>query len=421
MSDFALARAFVNLDAWLESTRQPGGYGGPVAHWWQNRLQFVGPGLDWRYEGLLIGYTTAYARTRDSRFADRAVRAALDLTDGQRQDGSYTASQFEINPGFLGTPHEAAATLGLLKAHHLLPDRERALSTAARNLDRLVESLWDGKGFNDRPGIRGRVPNKLATLAHAMLAYQQLTGDERYEPFVRSALNDVICYMVERGEFEGAVHQYAPEAGEGDGRFFPYYNARCIPPLVEAATILGDRTYAGAAEAIFGFVDKTMHEDGSWPQIVYTSGRQASWPRWTAGVADILLAYRALEKTPPRQALTRLLTAQLASGAFPTAEGFKQQISQRSLPGRPDYRDLLPVVGWNDKVLRLLSAMLPRDMPLPQATVARTHLDVRCWGRNAVMTETSLDLTITSAGGEELYRWQKSRPWAETHRLLEIR
>src|SRR5690242_5859072 len=43
----AIDRAVAGLDAWLESMRGPGGYGGPVVHWWQQSLIYTGAGLDW--------------------------------------------------------------------------------------------------------------------------------------------------------------------------------------------------------------------------------------------------------------------------------------------------------------------------------------------------------------------------------------
>ena len=43
----AINQAVVKIDFWLDSMRTPEGYGGPVAHWWQDCLQYtgVGPGL----------------------------------------------------------------------------------------------------------------------------------------------------------------------------------------------------------------------------------------------------------------------------------------------------------------------------------------------------------------------------------------
>ena len=148
----------------------------------------------------------------------------------------------------------------------------------------------------------------------------------------------------------GAVHQLGPGGGAGDGRFFPYYNARCIPPLVHAAEVLDDRGLREAAERVLEFVEACRNPDGSWPQIVYRGGGRAEWPHWHAGVADILLAYRSLGRPIPEAALERLLESQHPSGAFPTAFGFGSQISQGRPRSRPNHRDVTPVAGWADKV-----------------------------------------------------------------------
>src|SRR5512143_2590227 len=60
----AVAQAVFALDAWLDSQRQAGGYGGPVVHWWRDCTDFTGPGLDWRYEGIITGYINLWASTR---------------------------------------------------------------------------------------------------------------------------------------------------------------------------------------------------------------------------------------------------------------------------------------------------------------------------------------------------------------------
>ena len=79
------AQRVADLDAWLETMRGPDGYGGPVAHWWQNCLSYTGAGLDWRYEGLISGYLTLWARTGEPRWAARARRAGDDLRRGLLQ------------------------------------------------------------------------------------------------------------------------------------------------------------------------------------------------------------------------------------------------------------------------------------------------------------------------------------------------
>jgi hypothetical protein len=424
-----IAQALVNLDGWLETMRQPGGYGGPVAHWWQSRYLYVGPALDWRYEGILIGYLNLFRKTQDIIWHQRLTRAAQDVLEGQTAEGSYLASRFELNPGTLGTPHEAAATLGLLTVLECLTQREDVLAAARRNLEHLIKNLWDGKGFNDTPGRVARVPNKLATLAQSLMAFATLSGNERnqsyYHHYALAALEDVVKYQLHAGSLAGAIHQgiYLRQGNtwQGNGRFFPYYNARCIPPLVLAAQCFGKVQYLESAQAILAFIKKTMQPDGSWPQVVYTNGKRAVWPCWYAGVADILLAFVALGEPVPEVALERLLQSQLPSGAFPTAHGFSAQISQKLPLAEADYRDVTPVVGWNDKVFRLLSELLaePSDLSaldLPTPKLAPTVLPVQVWGERAEYKENALEIQLRR-DNTLLYHWRKTEPWARVYQM----
>jgi uncharacterized protein YyaL (SSP411 family) len=405
-----LAQTLANLEGWLQTMRQVGGYGGPVSHWWQNRFSYTGPGLDWRYEGILSGYALLLEKTGAPKWCVALQQAAADLLAGQEPDGSYRASCFERNPGTLGTPHEAAATLGLLRAlPHL--DREKVLRVARRNLDNLITQLWDGTGFSDKPGISGRVPNKLATLAQALMTYCDVSGDNTYLPYARAALEDVLQFQVGKGHHTGAVHQYAPDNCKGDGRFFPYYAARCVPPLLQGSQLFQEPRYRETAERIGRFLEDTMKPEGSWIQIAYRGGGTAAWPRWLAGCADILLAYHSLGKPIPGVALERLLSSQLPSGGFPTAQGFAYRDSFTRF-GTPDYRDVTPVVGWNDKVFRLLAELLEPGTPLPAAVVTEAQLSVRASGQPATLHEDSASLTLTSAQGGVLYLWFKDEPWA---------
>lgn len=411
MNQVRIAQAIANLDGWLETMRQAGGYGGPVSHWWQNGFQFTGPGLDWRYEGILTGYARLYDKTRDPRWCHRLGVAAQDLLDGQRTDGSYRASRFEINPDTLGTPHEAAATLGLLAALPLLANRSVVLEVARRNLDNLIGKLWDGDGFNDRPGVPGRVPNKLATLALALMYLSREVGDEAYLDYARAALDDVLWYQVTRGRHAGAVHQYGPRASRGDGRFFPYYNARCIPPLVEGAQILGDERYLDAALRILAFIERELADDGSWPQVVYASGARADWPRWCAGSGDVLLAFHVLHRRMPSVTLERLLACQRPSGAFPTAAGFGRRIRPRLKSDLPDHRDAIPAAGWNDKAFRLLAELLPQEATLPASTVGVDEQVLSLAGLSVAFRESAQEVTLSDRD-RVVYHWVKSEPWA---------
>ena len=408
--------AVARLDHWLQSMRQPGGYAGPVSHYWQNRLLYAGPGLDWRYEGLLVGYAELHARTGEERWRERAALAAEDLAAGQTAEGHYRASRFEINPGTLGTPHEAAASLGLLHSLPLLPDPERFLAVARRNLGALSAALWDGTGFNDHRTVPGRVPNKLATLAQALLllaGHERAAGQdaaaERATAQARSALDDVLRFQ----EAGGEVHQYATGAAGadgGDGRYFPYYNARCVEPLLLGQKLLQDERYGRAAGRILERLTDWQNPDGSWPQIVYRGGRRAEFPRWYAGGADLLWAYHVAGRPLPGRALERLLDSQLENGAFPTGEGFAAQVRQKPAPADP--RDLLGVVGWNDKVLRLLAHLLPVGAPLPEASVGEVERPVLWRGRPATFQDRADLVQVVGRDGRVLYRWNRAEVWA---------
>lgn len=408
----SLAQAVARQAAWLDTMHQPGGYGGPVAHWWQHRFRSTGPGLDWRYEGILLGYRALWSKSGDERWRLRLRRAADDLVAGQTGDGHYRSSRFEVNPGTLGTPHEAAASLGLLAAFE--SEREQSWFEAARrNLDALVAALDDGRGFVDVPGQPGRVPNKLATFAQALLKLAELSGEEHYLDHARRALADVLNLQLHSPADRGAIHQYAPDGVRGDGRFFPYYNARCVPPLLEAAAALGEERYRDAALGVLGFLERTMTADGAWPQIVYARGRDMTWPRWLAGAGDILLAFHAAERPIPSPALGRLLGAQLGSGGFATGDGFASQQSQRRPSGPPDFRDLLPVAGWNDKTFRLLCELLPAEISLPAPGSGGVDREVRVGARLGRFTETEHEMRIEVAN-RTAYHWRKREPWART-------
>ncbi|MHB1627506.1 MAG: hypothetical protein ACYCVB_03890 [Bacilli bacterium] len=426
-----ISRSIANLDAWLETMRQSGGYGGPVAHWWRQSFAYTGAAIDWRYEGILAGYHHLYSETGAELWLRRLQAATSDVINGQRGDGSYRASQFEMNPGTLGTPHEAAATLGLLIASDVLADQEHALAVARRNLDNIVARLWDadGAGFNDRPGIRGRVPNKLATLAEAFIRYMEITGDDRYVPYAHAAVGDIVRLQVREGRWSGAVHQYAPDNLTGDGRFFPFYNARCVPPLLAAVGFFGDDDYRRAASDIMVFLDASANADGSWPQIVYANGRRAEYPQWIAGAADIVRAYWLMgEQHKTEIALRRILAGQLPSGGVMTAEGFGRRVrtfqSLRRLsrggdPDAPDVRDAMPVAGWCDKVFRLLVHVLP-DGGEPATAHPHVSSDTQTGVRVAygqsiaslLEDELSLRLLSDKGGGNVVYSWEKSHEWS---------
>jgi hypothetical protein len=321
---------------------------------------------------------------------------------------------------------------------------EFAAATVKRNVSNLINQLWDpcAQGFDDRPGVRSRVPNKLATMTIALIELAKLSGESFFLPYAKSALDDLLSYQVASGVNQGAVHQYAPECMGGDGRFFPYYNARCIPGLVAGACAFSEPKYHQAAVDVLRFLKRTMNPDGSWPQIIYANGTRAEWPRWLAGTADILLGFHVLGSRAPEVAIDRLLSSQLPSGGFATAEGFafrpevRRTIRALRAPVAPpkprstspptnsyipDFRDLTPVVGWNDKVLRLLSNLLEDGSVLPAPSTSNTETAVSVSRSAMTYFESPKSMTITSPSGLQAFSWNKGDAWASASNTIATR
>jgi hypothetical protein len=354
------------LDHWLDSMRCPGGYGGPVVHWWQDCLNYTGPGLDWRYEGIIFGYLNLWKQTGDPSWLDKAQRAGNDLVDGQLPGGNYRNSQFELNPGTGGTPHEAACDLALLELAQTLRDSgypgwECFFKTAEKNLKAFcIACLWDetAQYFRDQPAVVCFVPNKSATLVEALFAFSRISEDSGWvERYALPTLQAVLNHQVSSGDLDGAIAQNSFGSQKVE-KYFPYYIARCIPGLLQGYAWTGDAQYADAVRRAALFILRWRYADGSFPQVVYPGGQVNRYPRWVAAIADVL---RCLEMAREvgiefdlHTSLRWLMAGRRPDGAFCTAVGFG-----RAVPGghRYDARDNLAVVGWNDKVFRYLTGM----------------------------------------------------------------
>nr|MBC7245832.1 hypothetical protein [Chloroflexota bacterium] len=447
-----LGSAVVNLDAWLETMRGPDGYGGPVAHWWQNCLQFTGAGLDWRYEGIIIGYLNLYHQTGEESWLAKARQAGDDLVQGQLPNGNFRHSSFELNPYSGGTPHEAACDLALLLLAETLREEgdvtwRTYLATAERNLrSYYISVLWDEerRTFRDHPSIPSFVPNKSATLSEVLTKMAQLSGDSTWaESYAQPVWDAILAHQVCGGPLDGAIYQYG-QNGKPVPKFFPYYIARCVPGLVVGYEWTRDERYLDAAWRAMAFVLRWRYDDGSFPQVIYSGGRVNRYPQWIAAVGDILRAMALLQAygfdADPQPTRLWLLQGQQPSGAFRTAWGFASQITQRPSGPLPEFRDLLPVCGWNDKAFRYLTEELGSEEAKEQRRkVAKgpghrgrkkrktekvtrntehalhtTPYETPCLLRGQRMHYREDKRTIElQRGSDVLYRWLKGAPWAE--------
>ena len=445
----AVGLALVRVAAWLETMRvvpgaHPagggalrGGYGGPVVHWWRDSLRYCGPGFDWRYEGLILGYLALARRSREEGWLERARRAGDDLLAAQLPGATFRCSGFEVNPVTAGTPHEAAADIGLLALAAELrargdPSWEAYLEGARRNLSRFyVGRLWDERTgrFADDERHTTFVPNKAATVAEALFRLADLTGDDLWaRRYARPTLDAVLRLQLRRPghPLDGGIAQNQLGRTTVE-KYFPYYVARCVPSLLEATGRFGDPRYQDGAHAAGTFLLRWRDPDGAFPQVVYPGRRVNRYPRWVAGLGDILRALDLLQAdglqgpgpSAGQPARRWLLDRQQPSGAFRTAEGFASLVSQRPPGALPDARDLLPVVGWTDKAFRYLAGApdlgdvpgTPDGAPSGVFPLPATEVPCSFGGRPALYREDGAGVQVTR-GRELLYRWSKGETWA---------
>lgn len=410
--------------------RTPMGYSGPVAHWWYNCLTYTGVGLDWRYEGIILGYLNLYEQTGDQRWLVKARRAGDDLVRGQLPTGNYRNSSFELNPYTGGTPHEAAADIALLSLAKVLMQEQGSsydqyLDVAKRNLEGYYArylSHPDQGIIYDHVTHSAFVPNKAATGAEAFLLLSQVTGDENWaEKYALSSIDFVLKHQVSGGSFDGAIHQLSVR-GQPDGRFFPYYIARCASGLFELYRWSGRQAHLNGALRAADFVCRHMRVDGSFPQVIYANGRVGEYPKWVAATGDILRVVRLARQhgfswdEAPTWAWLR--NGQDQSGAFRSALGFGVQVSQRQSALKPEFRDILAVVGWVDKAFRYLTermspseAALSSQLDTNQLDDAVT--DVACMFRGTWSRYwEDKQVVKLERGNTVLYEWTKGDKWA---------
>jgi hypothetical protein len=415
-------RAVAKLDAWFDTMRGPGGYGGPVAHWWQQSLIYTGVGLDWRYEGIIAGYLQLWERTNDGRWLAKACRAGDDLVSGQLADGHYPASAFEINPATAGTPHEAACDVGLLLLAQALraaklADWVRYADWARRNIEAFyLNQLWDeaAQSFRDDPRVPSFVPNKAATACEALFLLAEATRDAVWvERYALPTLNRILEHQVQSGDkLDGAIAQNSLDSRRIE-KYFPIYIARCLPAFVCGYTWTGNERYIDAALRAMRFITRWTAPDGALPTVIYPNRRVSLAPVWIAPLGDILRVGDELrpygfdaDVSATRQ---RLLDGQDASGGIQTARGFAGQAGGQ-LPARPDMRDVLHVAGWCDKAFRYLAAHVGAASP----TGTSMPFEVECTfrGKTMQLRETPQLLEVTDHNNV-CYRWRKGEPWAE--------
>lgn len=417
------AKTLARMDAWFQTMRSDEGYTGPITHWWESCWLYSGPMLDWRYEGLLCGYVTLYEKTQNPLWLARALQAGNDLQRGQMPDGRFHNSSFQAGPVEGGTPHEAAADVGLLELARLLrslddPRWRQYFEVAEKNLRHYhLACLWDGKAFRDQPWNPTVVPNKNATTIEALLLLEALSG-ENFEDYIRSAAELILSAQITMpGTAQGGI----VHLGTHSQRLaIGIYTARSASAMIRLYARDGDARYRRIAEDAGAFLLTLLTDQGT-AFGYYPDGRLIANPVWLSPSGDVLRALYLLQPYSDQfqSALSRLLRvlqhAQMPGGGLSTAHGLGRKGHIKGYQGQPDFRDVLPVVGWCDKAFRALA--LCCDVPeIPQIpeTIPDTELPCTWKGQACVYREDQYHITLTTLNRcRTLYRWRKGQHYPD--------
>ncbi|OGH94971.1 MAG: hypothetical protein A2538_04760 [Candidatus Magasanikbacteria bacterium RIFOXYD2_FULL_41_14] len=335
---------------WFETMEQGGFLGGPVVHIWGNSLDYCGPGLDWRYEGYLSGMVKLYRQTGDHYFLDKITNSLKIFENFQYKNGAFRCSHFQSNPINYGTPHEVAALIGLIHCADLLKNENPEFFDKAREItlnylnNFLIKYLWNPVlgGFVDWPYSVFNLftYNKNSTVGlFLIMASRTFKIDLDYyiEKLAKRFLLTPTLYPQTEGKYENL--------------YIPYYNARCVPFLVELSKYLNDPAYFKRAQ------DICAHIANSFLDLDYAQGFALTTDNvgnakiknvlWVAASGDILSAFLSINQLSVYdQYINWLLDKQLESGGFPT---FIRE------DGSYDLLDIVPVTGWNDKMFNFLT------------------------------------------------------------------
>ncbi len=410
------ADAIARFEAWLDTVTGDAGYGGPVIAPRTTAAAYCGPGFDWRYEGLLDGYAALYRSTGESRYLDWIARDIEAIAAAQLRNGSFRNSYFEFNPFEGGMPHEPAMLAAACRARRCLLEARRSVPAGLDSmLDRYVNGyllmqLWNKllQTFNDWPTSEFQffTPHAVAAALELLLEYGEISGEqEKLEHYVAGAAQSLLNVQIAGGPLAGGL----PPSSRNADSVSPFLAARCLPALHAVHAATGNAACKSALDKLAEFTLQHLDEDGAPPRMRFKDRPPMRFPLVFGAMASTLASLarvNLLEGALLEKALPRLLGQQMESGAFCTAEGFG---CRKRLRGTPDWRDVMPVCGWQDKVYALLARH--HEGGLPQQSAGEEKTPVRVRRRKATFIENQSSMRIEDAKGAVLYHWEKKTHW----------
>lgn len=377
MARQTLEQAVAHGFSWLETWRNGGGYGGPVVHYWNDSFTYIGPRRDWRIEGLMGAFLNLHSRVKKnadhSLWLNRAIDLGEHVLSHQREDGAYLFSEFEETPSFwhAAQPHESAVNNGLLLLAETLHSQNNALGkkfmdAAQKNVDGvLIPRFWNSAEKTLQQYQRGQfdkapnlfVPNKIATAIETLVRLSKMTENDSYLHYAEDAAQMILSHQASDDDAAGGIFQ----SNEKE-KIITLYTARCVRPLVLLYQETRQKTFARAAKNAAAYVARMQNDSGGFDFGSLRDGSRITFPRFVAGSGEMMLAFSSVDSFEKEKKFARewLLAHQHANGGFSTFEGIAQKNTLETKERFHSWKDELPVVGWNDKVLRALSEDVTR-------------------------------------------------------------
>ncbi|MFH0970353.1 MAG: prenyltransferase/squalene oxidase repeat-containing protein [Candidatus Diapherotrites archaeon] len=402
-----------NLLDWFTTVEQSRGFGGPVVHYWDDSLSYIGPGTDWRYEGLITGLLSLEKNTKNSHYLEYARSCGEYILKNQRDNGTFNDSAFEANPsmGFISIIHECAVDIALLRLGTRLEKMEKGkgqpfIDAARKNIDGvLIARFWNDEKKTFQQYEKGQcnnapnlfVPNKIATACEALLLLTDATRDQKYAEYATHAGAMILSLQSNEKPTAGGIFQ-----ANDKEQIITYYTARCVSPLFLLYAHTKEKRFQHAAQKAARFIISQQLEDGSFA-FGYHHGKKIRYPIFGAGTGDVL---RALKKIGGFQAnvkkgTTFLLSLQQPTGGFASFVGL--DVNENS-PFVASWKDHLSVAGWNDKALRFLAKKTKGKIPRANTSAA---FIITC--EDGTLTETRNEWNIH---GKKTFHFGKNDTFA---------
>ncbi|MEW6295730.1 MAG: hypothetical protein AB1467_05585 [Candidatus Diapherotrites archaeon] len=376
---------------WLNTMEQKKGYGGPVVHYWQDSLNYIGPGIDWRYEGLINSYITLLKKTGDQQFFKLAIRGGNHIISSQLDNGNFLNSGFEANPVLGGgaIPHETAVCLALVDLIKLLKENkfnwDKYFEVLTKNIELYhFNQLFDKKTglffqYKKKYALKNKgvfVPNKIATIIELLLEMHELTKNKLYLKLAIKNGNFIISQQNEE-EFAGGIYQT-----ELKEKIITYYTARCIPALLKLFDKTKDQKYVDSAINAIKFIKKMENEDGGFCfgyQKKDDEFKLYKYPIFVAGAGDILRSIKLTEKYEKyniKKHINWLMKNIDLNGGIRTSIGMNLKNKKTNKQTKLSWKDVIHVVGWNDKSLRFFSELIEKDTEINIG--AESEVEINC-------------------------------------------